>query len=256
MARNLSFPFWCWPEFSAIADSHLSAKYFSQITTLHFLYPKTAATTIYVPPIIFDRNADYVSPLVRVADIFWAGAGLSGHYSNSPICPPTSVYSLSLFLVDHVGGWDADESAIGEDLHMYIKCFFKLSGNLTTRSIPCPASHSNVHSNGKGVRGYFQDIFGRYRQATRHMWGVLDSGYALKSGFNIFWTQKLVIFFFSLVFNWQFVSVPTGQMSLSSFTAYLKPTSSLSTSPSTSLGVVSTRFSRPVLKSLAYYVIY
>jgi hypothetical protein len=59
---------------------------------------------IYVPPIIFDRNAHLVPHLVRVADLFWAGAGLSGHYRTSTICPLMSVYSLPLSLVDLVRG--------------------------------------------------------------------------------------------------------------------------------------------------------
>jgi hypothetical protein len=72
--------------------------------SLHFLHPTTAVTTIYVPPIIFDRNAHLVSHLVRVADLFWAGAGLSDHYRTSTICPLTSIYSLPLSLVDFVRG--------------------------------------------------------------------------------------------------------------------------------------------------------
>ena len=85
-----------------------------------------------------------------MADLLWSGAGLSGHYKSSTICPPTSVYSLPLRLVDKVGGWDAGEDAIGEDLHMYIKCFFALQGNLSTRTVLSAASQSNVHSSGKG----------------------------------------------------------------------------------------------------------
>lgn len=83
---------------------------------MHQEHPQTAHSTVYVPPIIFDRNAHLVPSLVRVADVLWAGAGLSGHYHMSSICPPTSVYSLSLALVDRVGGWDAGGEAIGEDL--------------------------------------------------------------------------------------------------------------------------------------------
>lgn len=170
-----------------IADSHLSHNYFRSITEMHQQHPQTAETTIYVPPIIFDRNAHLVPKLVRVADILWAGAGLSSHYESSTICPPTSVYSLSLSLVDFVGGWDAGEEAIGEDLHMYIKCFFALQGNLTTRTVLSPASQSNVHTDGKGIRGFFKDINVRYRQALRHMWGALDSGFVVKSVSEMWW---------------------------------------------------------------------
>jgi Glycosyl transferase family group 2 len=158
---------------------------------MHYTYPATADTTMYVPPIIFDRNAHLVPRLVRVADLLWAGAGLSGHYKTSSICPPTSVYSLSLSLVDRAGGWDAGEDAIGEDLHMYIKCFFALNGNLTTRSIFSAASHSNVHSSGKGIRGFFEDINARYKQAMRHMWGALDSGFVLKHITQLWWAKRV-----------------------------------------------------------------
>lgn len=173
------------------ADSHLSTTYFSLINNLHYAYPVTADNTMYVPPIIFDRNAHLVPRLVRVADLLWAGAGLSGHYKTSSICPPTSVYSLPLSLVDKAGGWDAGEDAIGEDLHMYIKCFFAVNGNLTTRSVFAPASHSNVHSSGKGIRGFFGDINARYKQAMRHMWGALDSGFVLKNLTQLWWAKRV-----------------------------------------------------------------
>ncbi|KAL2067501.1 hypothetical protein VTL71DRAFT_1926 [Oculimacula yallundae] len=163
------------------SDSHLLSKYFTMINNLHYGNPDTASTTMYVPPLIFDRNAHLVPRLVRVADLLWAAAGLSSHYAGSTICPPTSVYSLSLSLVDIAGGWDAGREAIGEDLHMYIKCFFALNGHLTTRSVYSAASHSNVHSSGKGIRGYFHGMQLRYKQAMRHMWGSLDSGFVVKS---------------------------------------------------------------------------
>ncbi len=172
------------------ADSHLSSNYFTLITTMHLLYPERANKTLYSAPIIFDRNAHLVPALVRVADILWCAAGLSGLYNGSSISPPTSVYSVSLELADRVGGWHVDLEAIADDLHMYLKCFFALNGNLTTRSVFSPASHSNVHSNGKGVRGFYNDIMARYKQALRHMWGALDSGFVLRSAINMWWRKR------------------------------------------------------------------
>lgn len=139
---------------------------------MHLDHPDTAETTIYVPPIIFDRNAHHVPIIVRVADLFWGGAGLSGHLPFDPITPPTSVYSLPLSLVDFVGGWDAGNEAIGEDLHMYVKCFFATKGNLTCRTVLSAASQSNVHSTEKGIGGFIRNCNVRYRQALRHMWGI------------------------------------------------------------------------------------
>ncbi|RDW94965.1 hypothetical protein BP5796_00728 [Coleophoma crateriformis] len=169
------------------ADSHLSPSYFAQITSMHRHYAQTNATTVYVPPIIFDRNSHLVPIPVRVADLLWAGAGLSGHHRGSTICPPTSVYSLPLTLVDRAGGWDTGPEAIGEDLHMYIKCFFTVNGNLTCRTVLSPASQTNVHTSGKGIRGIWMNCYARYRQALRHMWGALDSGYVIKSAGQMCW---------------------------------------------------------------------
>ncbi|KAF4975414.1 hypothetical protein FZEAL_7793 [Fusarium zealandicum] len=158
------------------ADSHLSSEYFTILTNMHLSNPETALTTLYSAPIIFDRNAHLVPALVRVADILWCAAGMSGLYPGSSISPPTSVYSLPLDLVDRVGGWDSGSEAIGEDFHMYVKCFFALNGNLNSRVIHSPVSQTNVTGGGS----ILNDVGARYKQAVRHMWGALDTGFALR----------------------------------------------------------------------------
>ncbi|KUJ14343.1 uncharacterized protein LY89DRAFT_136225 [Mollisia scopiformis] len=169
------------------ADSHLSWRYFSEITSMHFAYSETASTTLYSTPIIFDRNAHLVPGVVR-SDVVWSAAGLSG--LGSTICPPTSVYSVPLELVDRVGGWDTGPDSIGEDLHMYLKCFFALNGNLTTRSVKSPVSQTNITTSaGQGLLGQLHGVDARYRQALRHMWGSLDSGYALKQAMEV-WRRR------------------------------------------------------------------
>ncbi|KAI0482344.1 glycosyl transferase family group 2-domain-containing protein [Xylariaceae sp. FL0804] len=172
------------------ADSHLQSNYFALLTSMHTAHPETATTTLYAAPVIFDRNASEVAAIVRVADILWAAAGLSGLYRGSSIAPPTSVYSLPLQLVDRVGGWDTGAEAIGEDLHMYLKCFFALNGNLTVRTIHSPVSQSNVKGDGgEGVFRVYNDMNARYKQALRHMWGSLDAGYTLKQ-FAELWRER------------------------------------------------------------------
>ncbi|ORY70994.1 glycosyl transferase family group 2-domain-containing protein [Pseudomassariella vexata] len=168
------------------ADSHLSSDYFALVTSMHLAHPETSSTTLYSAPIIFDRNAHSVPAIVRVADILWCAGGISGLYGGSTISPPTSVYSLSLELVDRVGGWDCDMEAVGEDLHMYLKCFFALNGNLTTRTILSPVSQSNVTAGG----GIIPDMLARYKQAQRHMWGALDSGFAWRELLELWQERK------------------------------------------------------------------
>lgn len=149
-----------------------------------------AATTMYVTPIIFDRNSHVVNPLVRTADIFWCGAGLSGLYKGSPICIPTSVYSLAMTLAGQVGGWDTGADSIGEDLHMFLKCYFASSGRFHTKIIFSPASQSNVSSDSKGLRGALSNVKSRYKQAMRHMWGALDTGYAIEKAIERLWKKN------------------------------------------------------------------
>lgn len=177
--------------FNSLADSHLAATYFSIATDMHLSYPETAASTLYAAPIVFDRNAHKVFAMVRVADILWTAAGMSGLYRGSAIAPPTSVYSMCLELVDRVGGWDTDSEAIGEDLHMYLKSFFATNGHLTCRTIMSPVSQSNVEGGNKGgIRGAIFDLKARYKQALRHMWGALDAGYALRKGVEMWHERK------------------------------------------------------------------
>lgn len=145
---------------------------------------------MYVMPIIFDRNSHIVNPLVRTADIFWCGAGLSGMYKGSPACIPTSVYSMAMTLASQVGGWDTGPESIGEDLHMYLKCYFASAGRFNTKIIYCPASQSNVCSDSKGWIGAVLSVRARYKQAMRHMWGSLDSGYAIEKSLEIFWQKN------------------------------------------------------------------
>ena len=90
----------------------------------------------------------------------------------------TAFLALPLSLVKRVGGWDAGPEAIGEDMHMYLKCFFAMKGNLTSRVIASAASQTNVHSGAAGFGGWVGSHQARYKQAIRHMWGSLDTGYA------------------------------------------------------------------------------
>ncbi|KAK5766393.1 hypothetical protein LTS12_003310 [Elasticomyces elasticus] len=168
------------------ADTHLSPRYFQLIAHMHVESPETRDTTMYVPPLVFDRNLHHVPLPVRTADLMWAGAGISSLYTGSLVCIPTSVYSLPMTLLEQVGGWDTGPGAIGEDLHMYIKCFFALSGNLDVKVVYAAASQCNVSSDMKGIAGYIDGIYARYKQALRHMWGSLDTGFAIRECAKMF----------------------------------------------------------------------
>lgn len=141
-----------------------------------------------MPPIVFDRNAHLVPRLVRMADLMWCGAGLScfnGTLRRNAVAIPTSVYTLSLSLACLAGGWDTGSEAIGEDMHMLLKCYFATGGHLHTISIPSPASQCNVSTGKAGMRGWIANHRARYSQGLRHMWGSLDTGFAVRQWFKL-----------------------------------------------------------------------
>jgi Glycosyl transferase family group 2 len=107
--------------------------------------------------------------------MLWSAAVMSNLYHSSPIKVPCSAYSMSVQLAHGVGYWDTDSHSIGEDMHMYLKCFFATQGHLKVTTIYSPASQCNVQGNG-----YVAGMVDRYGQAKRHMWGSLDSGYMFR----------------------------------------------------------------------------
>ncbi|TPX53532.1 hypothetical protein SeMB42_g00718 [Synchytrium endobioticum] len=115
---------------------------------------------VFCPPIFFSRNAFQVPAAVRVTDIMWSVMVMQNLSNMRGITFPCSTYSLSASLADRVGYWDPDFSAIGEDLHMYLKCFFKTNGFV-----------ANLHA--------------RYVQAKRHYFGLADTAYTIRESFRL-----------------------------------------------------------------------
>ena len=105
----------------------------------------------------------------------WSLGVMSNFYPFSKKQAPCSAYSLSVTLASSVGLWDANAEAMGEDLHMFLKCFFSTQGHLKIQPIYSPASQCNIDGST-----YFQGISARYIQSKRHMWAALDVGYTIR----------------------------------------------------------------------------
>lgn len=157
------------------ADSHLSQKYFECMT---FKYctstEEQQGRMLFAPTLIFDRNANKVPFVVRLADFCWS-IGLMSNF-QLPVKFPCSVYSVAMLLAQKVDYWDAGPEAIGEDIHMALKCWTRTRMRLRFCPIYIPASCSNVQADT-----YMQTIKGRYDQSKRHLWGCLDFGYTIAS---------------------------------------------------------------------------
>ncbi|KAI9206376.1 glycosyl transferase family group 2-domain-containing protein [Polychytrium aggregatum] len=134
----------------------------------------TQPCMMFAPCIVFDRNSNEIPAVVRTGDNIWAMSVMSNMYSGSSVTIPCSAYSLSLDLVRHVEFWDVGPEGIGEDMHMYLKCFFLTEGRVHVEPVYSPASQCNVQDSST-----LATIRARYTQASRHMWGALDTGYTL-----------------------------------------------------------------------------
>ncbi|KAJ3306197.1 hypothetical protein HDU76_004883 [Blyttiomyces sp. JEL0837] len=164
------------------ADSAFAEDYFAAVT-YHYAIASPAQRRImmFAPCTVFDRNSNHVPVFVRVTDMFWSIGVMSNLYSSSPVKIPCSAYSVSMDLCIAVNFWDPGPEAIGEDLHMYLKCFFCTEGNLIVKSIFSPASQCNVEGDGgNDWAGFRKGLSARYVQAKRHLWGSLDTGYSLR----------------------------------------------------------------------------
>ncbi|KAI8817297.1 glycosyl transferase family group 2-domain-containing protein, partial [Fimicolochytrium jonesii] len=163
------------------ADTCFAEDFFSAVT-YHYTTatPEQRRIMMFAPCTVFDRNSKNVPVFVRVTDMFWSIGVISNLYPSSSIKIPCSAYSVSMDLALAVNFWDAGPEAIGEDMHMYLKCFFATEGRVIVKSIFSPASQCNVEGEGTGIKGYYSYMNARYVQATRHLWGSLDTGYAIR----------------------------------------------------------------------------
>jgi hypothetical protein len=158
------------------SDTCLAQSYF-QLAAERFMAvsPNVRSKMMFCVPIVFDRNAHKVPIFVRLTDILWCQAGLSTLYPSSGIKIPTSTYGISMQLACNVGFWDTGPDAIGEDMHMFTKCFLSTGGNLHVETIYSPASQLNVvgSRHGDGVTGWISDMSARYSQGMRHVSSTL-----------------------------------------------------------------------------------
>lgn len=160
------------------ADTHLSEKYFECLIYKYCLASwEEKHRMLFAPTLIFDRNANEVPFVVRLADMAWS-IGLISNF-QLPVKFPCSVYTLSHLLAHRVNYWDAGPEAIGEDMHMALKCWTRLQMRLILSPIYIPASCSNVQADT-----YFGSVHARFEQSKRHLWGALDFGFAFAGIIN------------------------------------------------------------------------
>lgn len=155
------------------ADAQVAPLYIASLDAAAAASPDPASR-IYAAPILFERNAGAVPVFTRVHDAMWAAMAAQNLASSTGIGFPISNYSLSAALAVRVGWWDTHADAIGEDLHMFVKCFFATHG--AVRLAPLLGAPSNMLN--LQASSYGGTLWARAVQAERHARGVADFAYA------------------------------------------------------------------------------
>jgi len=153
---------------------------------------------MFAPPVLFNRNSLNVPSVVRITDIQWCCFAYATFGIYDGIGFPMSVYSLPMELAHRVDFWDTCASAIGEDMHMFLKCFFSTHGDLSVKTIPFPVSQTNVEGDT-----FVDTIYERYTQANRHALGLQDTPYCwaqstqtkFPANYTTKWTAVILLMF-------------------------------------------------------------
>lgn len=153
------------------ADTLWHPAYFDCLTTLFATNPQRHAT-FWQAPIRYHGNiwtAHWLMRPLHAQASAWELAYLAAPWW---LALPMSSYSVSLCLLDSVGGWATD--AIADDWHMYLRSFFARRGQLRLQPIFLPFLAHIVC--GRSAR---ETAIARLRQTVRHAWGAEEIGHAL-----------------------------------------------------------------------------
>ncbi|KAI8968957.1 hypothetical protein BDF20DRAFT_892498 [Mycotypha africana] len=161
------------------SDSSIPELYIKEVETA-FNKAEDPYFLLFAPPIFFSRNCFDVPAAVRMTDITWSAMVMSSLSNSRGLSFPCSTYSLSMMLAERVGYWDTDADAVGEDMHMMLKCFFKTDGLARCCPIFVPINLTNVQTSG-----YLANMHARFVQAKRHYNGIADLAYTLRNSFGV-----------------------------------------------------------------------
>lgn len=176
------------------ADSILHPQYFSNLSYQAMTMSREARVwRMWQAPVLLLRNFFSVPGVTRVSGlgtVLFELAGLANQYMGSHIT--FSSYSMTLALAAHriVNGWDPD--VIGEDHHMFVKCYFAPLWEAALEPNPpllppkpilpkvqldpiylpvfCYMAESTEQT-------YWKSVAVRFQQARRHSQGVAELSY-------------------------------------------------------------------------------
>ncbi|KAJ3333365.1 hypothetical protein HDU93_008577 [Gonapodya sp. JEL0774] len=159
------------------ADALLPALYIPALEAAMF-HPSNADPyySYYCPPTFFGRNCHDVPAVVRATDNGWCMMHAQNLKTAAGVAFPCSNYSVPVVLAERVGYWDTGFEAIGEDMHMGLKCCFETE--FRARGVPVwiPINCCNVQA-----PTHIGTVHARWTQAVRHYYGHADLAYVLRA---------------------------------------------------------------------------
>lgn len=157
---------------SCDADTVFHPSYFAALS-YKFATDPARYRRFWQSPILLTNNIWETAAPIQVGAML-ANVHMLGNLSKPDRCIfPQSTYTLSLQMAHEVDYWDAD--IIPEDWHMFLKCFYRFSGQVEVEPIYLPTGNDAVKAGG--LR---RSLVEYYQQKKRHAWGASDIPYAVR----------------------------------------------------------------------------
>jgi hypothetical protein len=156
---------------SCDADTQFPRRYFDALT-YHFATDPKRYRRFWQAPIFFYNNIWRIPAPLRIPNALSGLVHLSRLSRRRRVLFSQSTYSLSMRMAYDVGYWDAD--IIPEDWHMFLKCFYQLSGEVDVEPMFLPLGNDGALSTTP-LRTYVN----HYLQVRRWGWGASDVPYAV-----------------------------------------------------------------------------
>lgn len=159
---------------SCDADHFFHPKHFSCLT-YKFLDDPNRYFKFWQPAVLFYQNIWRLPAITRVLNTLSSIWNLSQLPRKDRLVNNQN-YSLSFWLLDHVGYWDPD--VIPEDYHIFFKAFYKTRGKVEVEAIYLP-----LYADAPEAKTFWGTIKNQYYQYQRWAWGVSDDPYVIKNYF-------------------------------------------------------------------------
>jgi hypothetical protein len=157
---------------SCDADTIFPKQYFEALT-FHFATDPNRHRRFWQAPILFYNNIWQVPAPLRVPNALSGLVHLSRLTRKRRVLFSQSTYSLSMRMCHDVGYWDTD--VIPEDWHMFLKCFYRLGGEVDVQPIHLPIGNDGALSHTPRAT-----YVNQYLQVRRWAWGAVDVPFVLQ----------------------------------------------------------------------------